>query len=181
MRIIGGIYKNRSIRGAKDIRPTTAIVRESVFNMCQGIIDGALFLDLFSGSGAVGIEAVSRGASFVYFLEKKRGCREVILKNIESLGIGDKTDVIGGDLFSSLREVCKKVDIVYIDPPYNFFEDSKFLEKLFCRMRELDILNENAWIFVESSKEEKVLVSNFEFILSKRYGQTFISRYIYCL
>ena len=124
MRIIAGIYKNRALTCPKggQTRPTSGLLRGAVFNICQMRMEGATFLDLFAGSGAMGIEALSRGASFATFIEADRESFKCIKKNIETLDIASQTSVLHGDVFRLIESLAKhqhRYSIIYADPPYD--------------------------------------------------------------
>ena len=122
MKVIGGQFKTQKIYSLKTIRPTTAALKEALFNICRKQIKNALFLDIFAGSGAVGIEALSRGAQYVVFIEKtKKGC-QVINKNLEKLKLKNFSKIICKDMFLALEHLNQKFDIIYIDPPYEYFQ-----------------------------------------------------------
>jgi 16S rRNA (guanine966-N2)-methyltransferase len=119
MRLTGGILKNRALKAPKgdSTRPTSEKLRQAVFNILQHRIEGATFLDLFAGSGAMGLEALSRGAIKATFVENHREAIKTLYANIESLGLQDSTKVIT----ENAKKVIAKLgsfDIVYVDPPY---------------------------------------------------------------
>ncbi len=123
MYIIGGKYKKRALVTPKSdlVRPTTSQLRESVFNICQLTIEGAQFLDLFAGSGAMGLEALSRGAQHATFVESNRQAVEAIRRNIQALGVSKQATVITLDVFKALEKFAqhaKLFDVIYVDPPY---------------------------------------------------------------
>jgi 16S rRNA (guanine966-N2)-methyltransferase len=134
MRVIGGEFRSRRILSipGEATRPTPDRLRETLFDILQSRIEGATFLDAYAGTGAVGIEALSRGASHAYFLEKNRDALEAIRENLASLGLGTRATVIKGPVVKSLG-TCR-ADIVFLDPPYP-------LEKEYAAA--LDILREN--------------------------------------
>ena len=104
-----------------ELRPTSDRLRETLFDILQGRIEGAFFVDGYAGTGAVGIEALSRGASDVVFLEKHRASVALIRKNLTSLGIGDGAEVIAGDVCRGLAALAARgvpADILFFDPPY---------------------------------------------------------------
>ena len=119
MRIVGGIYRGRTLLSfsGQDVRPTSDMARESLFNILQFRISGASFLDLFSGTGAMGIEALSRGAKLVTFNDKSRESVSLIKKNLQKIGVTDKINVYNLDALELLKR-GEKYDIIYIDPPY---------------------------------------------------------------
>ena len=123
MRIIGGEAKGRTLHfpsGSKE-RPTSDFLRENLFNILGSLRD-RIFLDLFAGSGSVGLEAASRGAQGVFFVEKNKHLVEVIKKNIQTCCIDKNCRIIAGDIEFGLRDLFRKkyeFDIIFADPPYN--------------------------------------------------------------
>jgi 16S rRNA (guanine(966)-N(2))-methyltransferase RsmD len=120
MRIVGGSAKGRKLKSpVGDARPTASRVRESIFNILQGRIEGARFLDLFAGSGAVGLEALSRGAEKVVFVEENRARAEAIERFVRELGWNERAVVIRIPAAKYLaRGHCGEFDVVFADPPY---------------------------------------------------------------
>jgi 16S rRNA (guanine966-N2)-methyltransferase len=127
MRVIAGKYRSRPLRSLQgmDIRPTSDRLRETLFNILSAgnpcALEGTVWLDLFAGTGAVGIEALSRGAKQVYFVESSRAVAESIHKNLESLGITMGFRILREEVPGALRLVEREdvsADIVFIDPPY---------------------------------------------------------------
>jgi 16S rRNA (guanine966-N2)-methyltransferase len=123
MRIIGRKFKKRPLvvpKSAK-VRPTTSQLREALFNICQWEIEGARFLDLFAGSGAMGLEALSRGAAQATFVENNRLALLAIQQNIASLNVAETAQVLSYDVFTALVKLSEKkqvFDLIYADPPY---------------------------------------------------------------
>jgi len=123
MRVIAGKYRSRRIASGRgmDLRPTSDRLRETLFDILQGRVEGSYFVDGYAGTGAVGIEAASRGASDVAFLENHRGSVALIRKNLASLGISDGVEVIAGDVCRGLATLGARgvpADIMFFDPPY---------------------------------------------------------------
>lgn len=120
MRVVGGIYKGRTLNEFKgsDIRPTSDMVRESLFNILREKIQNAYFLDLFCGSGAVGIEALSRGATFVQFNDASKKSVELTKLNLEKIKAERNCAVSLSDAITFLKSTDKKFDIIFIDAPY---------------------------------------------------------------
>ena len=127
MRVIAGKYRSRPLRSLRgmDIRPTSDRLRETLFNVLTAgnpaALEGSLWLDLFAGTGAVGIEALSRGAKEVYFVENSAPAAEVIRGNLQSLGIADGFKLLQEDLpraFWRMERQHVAADVVFIDPPY---------------------------------------------------------------
>lgn len=123
MRIVAGTLKNKPIIAPKghETRPTSERLRESLFNICQSYIEDADFLDLCAGSGAMGLEALSRGAKSATFIDNNRESILAIKDNIRSLGVEDRAHVFQGDVFDYLEKLAKRgktFNIIYADPPY---------------------------------------------------------------
>ena len=123
MRITGGLCRGRALKtlSGRAIRPTSDKVREALFNILGPRVTGAAVLDLFAGSGSLGLEALSRGAERATFVEKNRRALAVIRENVEKLGFEDRTRLESFDVLSSparLGELDGPFDIVFLDPPY---------------------------------------------------------------
>ena len=129
MRVIGGLYRGRTIRTVSDlsVRPATDRVRQTIFDMLATRIeiDGASVLDLFAGSGSLGIEALSRGAARATFVESAAGAAAFITRNLRSLGCEDAADVLETDALSLLRPGAGVWDLVFADPPYAYGETAE--------------------------------------------------------
>jgi len=140
MRVIAGIYRSRILKSLKglELRPTSDRLRETLFNVLAPRIAGARFLDLFAGTGAVGIEALSRGASEVVFIEKHARAAALIRKNLDSLGIRSGATVFAMDALRGLEKLAAlsksgsaPFDLIFLDPPYIAAEEySRVLEFL---------------------------------------------------
>ena len=124
IRIIGGEYKGRYLKvpNSKVTRPTMDKVRQAMFNALKNHVEGSVCLDLFAGSGAMGLEALSRGARKCYFVEKDRGTFQVLKENVLSLGIEkDAFSLFFGDFRLFLKKLKEeKIDLLFLDPPYRF-------------------------------------------------------------
>jgi 16S rRNA (guanine(966)-N(2))-methyltransferase RsmD len=123
MRVIAGKYGSRRISsgGGMSLRPTSDRLRETLFDILQSRIEGCFFVDGYAGTGAVGIEALSRGARAVAFLEKHRASIALIQRNLEALGITQGAEILRGDVVASLGELASRgepADILFFDPPY---------------------------------------------------------------
>lgn len=163
MRIISGKYKGQRLTAFKadHIRPTTDRVKESQFNILFGRLEGAEVLDLFAGTGNLGLEALSRGARHVSFVEKHPKSLQLIKENIKKLGLAkEQYSIIATDVFAFLKQASGSgYDVIFIDPP--------FTEQLADQvMRQLslcgDLLSPGGVISIESEKKEKLL---------ERYGE----------
>ena len=132
MRVIAGQYRSRPLRSLRgmDIRPTSDRLRETLFNvLCAGnpeVLAGSVWLDLYAGTGAVGIEALSRGAAMVYFVESSKAAAEVIAANLKSLGIESGFRIVQADAVKALPKLEREgvvADYVFLDPPYRLREE----------------------------------------------------------
>ena len=121
MRIITGSARGRRLVSPEgyDVRPTTDKVKESLFNIIQFDLDGALFCDLFAGSGQIGLEAVSRGAAKAVFVESSKKSLEVIKTNIDLCKFSDSCTAVFSDVFVYLNSLKEDFDFIFMDPPYN--------------------------------------------------------------
>jgi 16S rRNA (guanine966-N2)-methyltransferase len=139
MRIIGGEWRGRRLKAlkGKNVRPTTDRVRESWMSAMGGRFDGLNVLDLFSGSGALGLEALSRGARRVVFVEQSRAARDVISANVKLLGADDRCTLVPADVFRYLSKLTEGFDLALADPPYATGDAAKlvkcYLESPFAR------------------------------------------------
>ncbi len=123
LQIIGGDYRSRRLLTPPDAlttRPYAHRVKESVFNILQGHLPDANVLDLFAGVGTMGLEAISRGASAVLMVEQDRRIYDLLCKNVEALGCGDRADTLRGDALGSVSilRAPRPLDIVFVDPPF---------------------------------------------------------------
>lgn len=178
MRIIAGKYKGRTIKTIKGTatRPTLDKVREAVFNILGQYFDGGVALDLFAGSGALGIEAVSRGINKCIFVDVNIEAIKVIKENLKSLGI-ESSEVIKGDALKALDGVLKnyQFDLVFLDPPYH----KNLIDTVLCKLIDNNLLKKEAVVVVESSKEENFIerYKSIMFQKSYLYGITKIAIY----
>ena len=120
MRIISGSARGRRLKELQgmDTRPTTDKVKEALFNIIQFEIEGRRVLDLFGGTGQLGLEALSRGAEHCTFTEQRREAAALIRENIKACGFQDRTHVVQGDAISFLSGCREKFDLIFLDPPY---------------------------------------------------------------
>src|SRR5207253_7301115 len=118
MRVIAGEFRSRRLKTLPGLetRPTPDRLRETLFNILTPRIDGATFLDAYAGTGAAGIEALSRGAARAIFVEKNRAAVDVIRENLQSLGIASRAEVLTAKALTVLERLT--ADIVFLDPPY---------------------------------------------------------------
>ena len=153
MRVIAGIARSVPLitpRGL-ETRPTSDQIKETLFNMLQGYTEGAHFLDLYAGSGQIGIEALSRGAEFAAFVEKSDEAVKCIKANVDKTKFADKSMILKLEVLSGIRTLeleKKRFDIVFLDPPYNQGLEQGILTALVGSA----ILNDEVIIIVEASK-----------------------------
>lgn len=177
MRVISGAARGRRLESleGRDVRPTTDKVKESVFNIIQFNIEGRRFLDLFSGSGQMGIEALSRGASQAFFVDQSKQSAGVIKRNIDTVGFGDRATVVNFDAFSFLAGNSKKFDIAFIDPPYG----TGLLQQILPVVAEN--MNKGGLIICESPLNEELSEKIGDFTLDRNYHYGKIKISIYCI
>lgn len=153
MRVIAGTAKRIQLRTLEglDTRPTTDRIKETLFNMISPYLYDCNFLDLFAGSGSIGIEALSRGAKEAVFVEKHAGSMECIRENLKNTRLSQKALTISSDALTALYrlEGEKEFDYIFMDPPYH-----QLLEKsVLTYLAESSLLTEEGVIIVEASKE----------------------------
>ncbi|HEY3396041.1 MAG TPA: 16S rRNA (guanine(966)-N(2))-methyltransferase RsmD [Armatimonadota bacterium] len=137
-RIVAGRFRGRPLHfpSGVELRPTAENVRESLFNSLAYDLPGARFADLFAGTGAVGLEALSRGAAHVTFLEKNPRCLEALRTSVENLGVADQVTLVAGDVLTNWPRVTAtggQFDIVFADPPYAWDHWEPLLDLLLAR------------------------------------------------
>ncbi len=149
MRIIGGRFKNRFLSTPKQgTRPTQGALRECLFNICQGYIEDAAILDLFAGSGAIGLEALSRGAAHAVFIEKGKEAVRCIKQNIVLLGVEAATKVYPCTIekgLALLTQSDQQFDLIYADPPYGEGWGSIIVQAIDSS----NLLKEGGYLFIE--------------------------------
>lgn len=175
IRIIAGNYKGRFLKvpDPNVTRPTMDKVRQAIFNAMKDKSQGSVCLDLFAGSGAMGLEAISRGAKKVYFNDKDRNTFQVMKENILSLGLEpDSYDMCLSDYRLYLKKYSDvKFDIVFLDPPYRFNINDTIIDELVRR----NMLNDNCLIVSEQENKNK---EKEGFTMKEyRYGQKYVALY----
>jgi len=186
LRIIGGTAGGLRLTCPKTvkIRPTADRVRESVFNILAGAVSDARALDLFAGSGAFGIEALSRGARRCLFVERRAPCVAAIRENLRKTGLTDRAEVILADAFGFPGDACiaEPFDIIFLDPPYRFTmqctPDSR-ISSLIGRVAAPDILAPGGRIILEHDSKARAPDAFPQTTLTDRrkYGTTSVSFY----
>lgn len=155
MRIVAGKYRSRLLQAPKgdQTRPTLDKVKEAIFSRIGPYFEGGAVLDLFAGSGSMGLEALSRGMEQGLFVDCNYMAVSAIKSNIAALQV-EQCEVWKCDCFTALKrckEANKKFDFVYLDPPYK----KQQLHKIMQQLDELDLLHEKAWVILETSKEDE--------------------------
>jgi len=176
MRVITGIAGGRKLKEleGKAVRPTTDMVKEAIFNIIQFDIEGRKVLDLFAGTGQLGIEALSRGAKSAVFVDESAAAVKIIRENLENTGLSALAKLVQGDAGAFLSR-CEKFDIVFLDPPYN----TGLLEKCLRKTEEFDILSEGGIIVCESKvgKTLPELSAPYRRLKQYRYGKILITTF----
>ena len=171
MRVITGSARGRRLKELEGLetRPTTDRVKEGLFNILQCDIEGRRVLDLFAGTGQLGIECLSRGAASAVFVDRRADAVKLVRENLEITGLQDRARVVQGDAVEYLRALREKFDLVFLDPPYA----SGLLEKSLEQLTRFDILREHGIIVCESGTEWSVptLAPPYEAGREYRYGQ----------
>lgn len=174
MRIISGTAKGTKLYTLDGIetRPTLDRVKESLFNIIKDEIDESSVLDLFSGSGAVGLEFASRGAKEVYLCDKSKKACTIIERNVEKTHLQNKVCLYNMDFISLIENIKGKVfDIVFLDPPYK----TNFIEQALVKLIECGCIKKKTLIIAETDEEERVIKQieniNVKIIDKRKYGR----------
>ncbi len=178
MRIVSGKARGLTIKtiDGNSTRPTRDMVREALFNIIFDKVSDSVFLDLFAGSGAVGIEALSRGAEKAYFIDNNKSCTEIIKQNLEKAKLIDKAVILYGDYLVALEKIKdKKFDIIFVDPPYHKELGISAIEKI----AEKGILAEKGFIIYETDSDEEVsdLIGSYKRFDYRKYGRNILNFY----
>lgn len=177
MRVITGTARGKRLGElpGMETRPTTDRVKEALFNMIQFDIEGRRVLDLFAGTGQLGIECLSRGAARCLFVDQRRDAVALIRKNLRDTGLEANARVVQGDSLSCLKSQREPFHLIFLDPPY----DTNLLENALKTIAEIDILSENGIIICESrvEKELPVLPEPYRKGKAYRYGKIKITLY----
>jgi len=179
IRVIGGLAKGRKLYGPSDqkFRPATGIVKEFIYSYLQQKIKDAVVLDLFAGSGALGIEALSREASSVNFIDRSTYCIGIIKKNLELCNFTQKGYIIKGNVFPQLSRMGRKgysFDLIFADPPFNY----NLREKIVIFVDKNILLKENGLLIVKHKKGDiDKSKHSIEMIKQRSFGINVISIY----
>lgn len=175
MKIISGIYKGRNLSGfdIDGTRPTMDRVKESLFAMIQDNIKESIVLDLFSGSGNLGIEALSEGAKEAYLVDKNIKACKIMKENITKIGIKN-ANILNVDYKKALmyfKDNNIKFDVIFLDPPYN----TDLIDKSINLISNYNLLNDQGKIICESNVLDKIIYNNnYQKIKEKKYGDKWV-------
>ena len=185
MRVIAGKYKGRKLNSPEDysVRPTTDKAKEALFSILTNDIYGSRVLDLFAGTGGLGIEALSRGASYCLFADSSKKSIDLIKSNIAHCGIEEPVRVAAGDYTKILRNLARRIEdgieepfeIIFLDPPY----DAGYTDEAFRLIDEGGVLAEDGIIVAEHRKHEGLPdeLHGFTRTKERRYGVVMLSIY----
>lgn len=172
LRVSGGEAKGRRLRAPKNIRPTQGMVKQAIFNIAGPKVEGASVLDLFAGSGALGIEALSRGAARVTFVDREPRGLAILRQNLDVLGFKERAQVVRSDVIRWLEasaDAIKSADFIVLDPPYGDLVLDRALKVL---DREVT----NATVLAEHSRRQSLpALSRLRVDRERRYGDTVVS------
>lgn len=176
MRVISGLYKGLKLedKHITNVRPTTDKVKESLFNILQFEIENKSFLDLFGGTGQIGIEAASRGAKKVTIVDNNLNSINLVKKNISKIKNKDNIYIVQSSSDSFLKSNADKFDIAFLDPPYL---DTELLNTSLLKIK--DHMQKNSILAIESLKQTEILNYSNDFILQNRYIYGKIALHIY--
>jgi 16S rRNA (guanine966-N2)-methyltransferase len=166
MRVVAGELRGRRIESpeGKATRPTTDMAREAIFNSLGSHYDltGAHIVDCYAGTGALGIEALSRGAGHVTFIERDKRALDVLTGNINTLGLTDRSTIVRGDALVHIAQ-CNDATLVLADPPYEFAQWADFLAQVPCNL------------VVAEAASPVPAPAGWESLREKRYGRTYVT------
>ncbi len=176
MRVITGEARGRKLitLEGQDVRPTTDRVKESIFNIVQFDVEGASVLDLFAGSGQIGIEALSRGAKHCTFVDSSNRSIEVVKQNLKTCGFEKRASIFCGDGKMYITLSHDRFDIAFLDPPYN----KQIIDSVLSAVAEK--MTENGIILCESELREELPESGGDFVKHReyKYGKIKITSYM---
>lgn len=177
MRIIAGQARGRKLKAPKgmDTRPTSGRVKEAIFNVLSPQIATSKVLDVFAGTGAMGIEALSRGAEKAVFIEKRRDAWLTVKENLQATGLGAYAEVYKGDFSVVLPRLDDKFDIIFIDPPYN----QGFVQPAIALIATKRLLSPMGVIVLETDAKHKEIIEaeGLKLVKESVYGDTAVLYY----
>ncbi|MGR3912577.1 MAG: 16S rRNA (guanine(966)-N(2))-methyltransferase RsmD [Candidatus Rhabdochlamydia sp.] len=185
LKIIGGSFKGRVLKAPKgdQTRPTMSMVRKAVFDILQQEIEGSIFLDIFAGSGLMGIEALSRGASHSIFIDSHKEAIYTLRTNLEALKVSSNSTVCAQDVMKALSFLTKTktvCDIIYIDPPY---QEKELYQKLLTHFDLSPLLKQGGTLFIEARESSPLELSSqttphLKLLSTRNYGSTLLYQLI---
>ena len=166
IRIIGGRHKSYRVvfKASSALRPTTDRAKETLFSWLQFELEDKSCLDLFAGTGSLGLEALSRGAQHVTFVEKEKSLYKSIKKNINHLGYEDKIQAACSDAVKWLKTNKQKFDIIFLDPPFDQIDYKILIRTIY----QSNVLNESGKVFLETNKHTELKLSTAQSILKDK-------------
>ena len=172
LRVSGGEARGRRLKAPKNIRPTQGLVKQAMFNLAGPGIADAHVLDLFAGSGAIGIEALSRGASDATFVDREPRGLAILRQNLDALGLKERARVVRGDVVRWLEtspEAVKEASFIFLDPPY----DDPVIDRA---LKVLDREVEGATVIAEHSRRQELPhLTRLQLDRRRRYGDTVVT------
>ncbi|RCW50072.1 16S rRNA (guanine(966)-N(2))-methyltransferase RsmD [Paenibacillus prosopidis] len=182
MRVIAGVAKGRTLKAVPgtNTRPTTDKVKEAIFSMIGPYFDGGTALDLFAGTGGLGIEAWSRGIERTVFIDREKISIDIIRQNVQTANMGSAAEIYRNDAERALRALAKreqKFRLVFLDPPYKMTT----MDSLMAQLVEYEMLEPEAIIVVEHDAANRYpeQMEHFEQLKAAKYGDTAVSIYKY--
>ncbi|MFO7887507.1 MAG: 16S rRNA (guanine(966)-N(2))-methyltransferase RsmD [Eubacteriales bacterium] len=174
MRIITGIKRGLKLETPEntEIRPTLDRIKESIFNIIHPIKQNSIVVDLFTGTGNIGLEFISRGSKKVYFVDNSKHSINLTNKNIEKCKFEDRSILIKDDYETALKKIREGelVDYIYIDPPYGQIDINNILKNLINS----NIISNNTLIIFEDDKDTEIKVQDIDVVDVRNYGNIFI-------
>lgn len=171
MRVVSGSARGRRLKELQgmETRPTTDKVKESLFNVIQFDIPGRKVLDLFGGTGQLGIEALSRGAAHCTFIDQRRDAAALIRENLKLCRLEENAKVVQGDSLAFLSSCREKFDVIFLDPPYH----TDLMDRALELVTKIDILSEHGIIICETMADRQLppMEAPYEWGKDYRYGQ----------
>jgi len=175
LRVSGGEARGRRLKAPKGIRPTQGMVKQAIFNLVGPRIEDAHVLDLFAGSGALGIEALSRGAAGVTFVDHQVRGLAILRQNLDVLGLKERSHVVRGDVVRWLEaspDQVKRAGLVFLDPPY----DDVVLDQA---LRALDRTADDVTVVAEHSRRHEMpALARLQVDRERRYGDTIVTVFV---
>jgi 16S rRNA (guanine966-N2)-methyltransferase len=176
MRVTGGIGKGRKLKvpAGSRVRPTSDKVKQALFNILGEKVKGAAFLDLYAGAGGVGIEALSRGAGRVVFIDDSRDSLQAVKRNVEQTGFSERAQVIPHRAETFLRKTNERFDLVFLDPPYSLEPEIPL-----ALVSESEVLNPDAIVVAEHFKKQPSpeRAGRLTLFRETQYGDTVLAFY----